>query len=314
MGTDLTRHREVEAARWRSLSVTPAARGAAVGPGAAGHHVPRGRFGSAGRVRARHLCQRSVLRAARRGTHDRRCLVVDRPGCGFSDRWPEPTRATASFETFADRWLVELLDALELDAATIVSTSFGGLFALRAVAAHPDRFVAVKHLAWSAGAPIAHVPLVLRVAAVPSIGRWMTRLPLPRFVARSMLKQIGLGGASTAGRIGDEFFDGSARSPLTPTRSATRSTRCRRSRTCATVSTRTCCCPRSCWVRSVARSSSCGAARTRWAASTSRRGSLPRSPAPRSRCSTAPVTPRGLTTPSGPPRSCERRHAPSVQR
>ena len=57
MGTDLTRHREVEAALWRSRSVTPAARGAAVGPGAAVHHVPRGRLGSAGRVRTRHLCQ-----------------------------------------------------------------------------------------------------------------------------------------------------------------------------------------------------------------------------------------------------------------
>jgi pimeloyl-ACP methyl ester carboxylesterase len=138
---------------------------------------------------------------------DRRCLVVDRPGCGFSDRWPEPTRETVSFEAFADQWLVELLDALELDAATIVSTSFGGLFALRAVAAHPNRFVAVKHLAWSAGAPIAHVPLVMRVAAAPLISRLMTRLPVPRFVARSMLKQIGLGGALAAGRISDEFLE-----------------------------------------------------------------------------------------------------------
>jgi pimeloyl-ACP methyl ester carboxylesterase len=207
MGTDLTRHSEVEAALWRSLSVTPAAREVAVGPVAVGHHVRE--VGSGPPVVFVHgtsvsgACFAPLVAAL----HDRRCLVVDRPGCGFSDRWPEPIRETASFETCADRWLVELLDALELDAATIVSTSFGGLFALRAVAAHPDRFVAVKHLAWSAGAPIAHVPLVMRVAAVPSIGRLMNRLPLPRFVARSMLKQIGLGGALAAGRIGDEFFE-----------------------------------------------------------------------------------------------------------
>ena len=129
------------------------------------------------------------------------------PAAGSAIAGPNPYARRPPFETFADRWLVELLDTLELDAATIVSTSFGGLFALRAVAAQPDRFVALKHLAWSAGAPIAHVPLVMRVAAVPSIGRLMTRLPLPRFVARSMLKQIGLGGTLAAGRIGDEFFE-----------------------------------------------------------------------------------------------------------
>ena len=207
MGTDLRRHCDVEAALWRAVSVTPSTRDVAVGVRAVGHHVRE--VGSGPPVVFVHgtsvtaACFAPLVAAL----GDRRCLLVDRPGCGFSDRWPEPTREVASFEAFTDRWLVELLDALELDAATIVSTSFGGLFALRAVAAHPDRFVAVKHLGWSAGAPIAHVPLVIRVAAAPSIGRLMTRLPVPRFVARSMLKQIGLGGALAAGNIGDEFLD-----------------------------------------------------------------------------------------------------------
>jgi pimeloyl-ACP methyl ester carboxylesterase len=207
MGTDLTRHSEVEAALWRSLSVTPATRKVAVGRGAVGHHVRE--VGSGPPVVFVHgtsvsgACYAPLVAALQ----DRRCLVVDRPGCGFSDRWPEPNREAAAFEAFADRWLVELLDALELDAATIVSASFGGLFAVRAVAAHPDRFVAVKHLAWSAGGPIAHVPLVMRVAPAPSISRLMTRLPVPKFVARSMLKQIGLGGALAAGKIGDEFLE-----------------------------------------------------------------------------------------------------------
>ena len=207
MGTDLTRHREVEASLWRSLSVTPTTREVAVGMSAVGHHVRE--VGAGPPVVFVHgtsvsgACFAPLV--AELG--DRRCLVVDRPGCGFSDRWPEPTRETASFEAFADQWLVDLLDTLELDAAMVVSTSFGGLFALRAVAAHSDRVVAVKHLAWSAGAPIAHVSLVMRVAAAPSIGRLVTRVPVPRFVARSMLKQIGLGGALAAGRIGDEFLD-----------------------------------------------------------------------------------------------------------
>jgi pimeloyl-ACP methyl ester carboxylesterase len=207
MGTDLTRHSKVEAALWRSLRVTPATSKVGVGPGAVGHHVRD--VGSGPPVVFVHgtsvsgACYAPLVAVLR----DRRCLVVDRLGCGFSDRWPKPTRETASFEALADRWLVELLDALDLGAATIVSTSFGGLFALRAVAAHPDRFAAVKHVGWSAGAPIAHVPLVMRVAAVPSIGRVMTRLPVPRFVARSMLKQIGPGGALAAGRIGDEFLE-----------------------------------------------------------------------------------------------------------
>ena len=138
--------------------------------------------------------------------HDHRCALVDRAGCGFSDRLSRRLDLTA-FENFSDRYVVDVLDALGLDRATIVSTSFGEYFALRAAAAHADRIVAVRHLAWSAGAPISHVPFAMRLAGVPAIGRLMSRFPLPRAATKAMLTQIGMGGALEAGKISDEFID-----------------------------------------------------------------------------------------------------------
>jgi pimeloyl-ACP methyl ester carboxylesterase len=47
----------------------------------------------------------------------------------------------------------------------------------------------------------------MRVAGVPTIGRLMTRLPVPRAAAKAILAQIGLREALAAGKVGDEFID-----------------------------------------------------------------------------------------------------------
>ncbi len=137
-----------------------------------------------------------------------RCLLLDRPGCGLSDPLREPFADIASFAAFADTMLVDVLDALEIERASVVSTSLGGFFSLRTAAAHADRIDRVIHLGWTIGAPMDHLPLVMRmVAAVRPLGRLMARIPLPERAVRSMLAQIGLRQALEAGRLPQESVD-----------------------------------------------------------------------------------------------------------
>ena len=203
---DLGRHRRVERALWDSFGVRPAEAVVEVGPGRIRHRVqvvgdgPPLLFVHGASVTG--TCFAPL--AARLPDH--RCLLLDRAGCGFSDR--TPTRLDLDgFEAFADRYLLDVLDALDLEHAAVVSTSFGGYFALRAAAADPDRFTSICHLAWTAGAPIDRVPLVMRVASARGIGRFMTRLPVPRSTARAMLHQIGLRDALAKGKVSDAFID-----------------------------------------------------------------------------------------------------------
>ena len=131
-----------------------------------------------------------------------RCILLDRPGCGLSP--PLRCRLTdmTQLGSFADGLIVDVLDALGIEEAHVIGTSFGGYFALRAAAAHPDRIVDVVTLSWSFGAPVAATPAVMRVAMLPVLGRLAARFPPNERTARLMLKQIGLRHALESGRFG----------------------------------------------------------------------------------------------------------------
>jgi 2-hydroxy-6-oxonona-2,4-dienedioate hydrolase len=105
--------------------------------------------------------------------------------------------------TFADDLVVDVVDALEVADAHVVGTSFGGYFALRAAAAHPDRITKLVELGWTFGAPVESTPLVMRIATQPFLGRLMTRITPNERMVRSMLKQIGLRHAVESGSFGD---------------------------------------------------------------------------------------------------------------
>ena len=134
-----------------------------------------------------------------------RCIVLDRPGCGLSEPVREPFNNVVQLATFASTLLVDVLDALGVEAAHLVATSFGGYFALRTAASHPERVNRVVMLGWTVGAPIGHVPLVMRVASHPALGRLFTRIPPNERMVRSMLKRIGLRQAMENGRVSPEF-------------------------------------------------------------------------------------------------------------
>lgn len=132
-----------------------------------------------------------------------RCLLVDRPGCALSPAVPRPSRDLRTLEALADDLLVDLLDEVDIERAGIVATSYGGFFAFRSAAAHPDRFDRIMEFGWSFGAPAERVPFVMRFAAVPGLRMLLTKVPPTDRSVRMMLRSIGLRSAIDSGRIED---------------------------------------------------------------------------------------------------------------
>ena len=138
-----------------------------------------------------------------------RCIILDRPGCGLSDPMPgDAGRAdTEAVKRAGDLLIPDLLDALGLQRADVLGTSFGGFFALRAAAAAPERIGRVVLYSWSMGVPMDHTPLVMRFAGIPGIGQMGARMPISRTAAKLMLRQVGLKGAIDSGKFNAEMLD-----------------------------------------------------------------------------------------------------------
>ena len=136
-----------------------------------------------------------------------RCVLLDRPGCGLSDPLVEGLNDIEGIEAYADTMIPDVLDALGLASAHVAATSYGGYFALRAAAAHPDRIDRMVEFGWTIGAPMANVPLVMRLGSVPLLGRMMARVPPNERAVRMLLRQIGLRQALESGRFTQEAID-----------------------------------------------------------------------------------------------------------
>jgi pimeloyl-ACP methyl ester carboxylesterase len=136
-----------------------------------------------------------------------RCVLLDRPGCGLSPPLATGFDDVGRLATFADALLVDVLDALELERAHVVATSFGGYTALRSAAAHPDRIERLVELGYPIGAPVERVPLVMRVSAIPLAGRLVASIPPTPRAVRMIFRGIGLRQALEAGRITEPMLD-----------------------------------------------------------------------------------------------------------
>ena len=130
-----------------------------------------------------------------------RCIVLDRPGCGLSEPLPRQARDIAAFTAYVDALVPDVLDALELEEVDLVGTSLGGFVALRTAAAHPGRVRRLGIVAYPFGAPMGVLPLPMRLAAVPGLGRAMALAPPPRRAVVEMLRQVGLRSAIDSGRM-----------------------------------------------------------------------------------------------------------------
>lgn len=202
---DEARYRVAERALWKSLNVTPTE-----------HMIELPSTGSS--VRIQEIGQGDpvlfVYGGAVNGSSwaplaaelsDFRCLLVDLPGCGLS---PAPPKTYSEFEDFylwADDLVADVLDGVGVDSAPVICTSFGGYYAFRGAAAHPQRFDQLVGAGAIFGSRMDHMPMVMRVGSIRPFAKLMARMPANRRVVRAMLRQIGLKDALKAGRVTGVF-------------------------------------------------------------------------------------------------------------
>lgn len=136
-----------------------------------------------------------------------RCILVDRPGCGLSDPIPDgPLRSPDEYTRFADALAIDILDALELDAAPLVCTSMGGFFGFRAAITAPARISKLVELSWAMGTPMAKVPMMMRLGSPAPLKALMSRMPISAPAIKVMLKQVGMTRAIESGRFDDDMM------------------------------------------------------------------------------------------------------------
>jgi pimeloyl-ACP methyl ester carboxylesterase len=136
-----------------------------------------------------------------------RCLLLDRPGCGLSDPLDADLSDLDGFGEVAAALVADVLDGLDVPTAHVVATSLGGHLALRGAVAHPDRVERMVEFGYVPGAPLARLPISMRMAAVPGVRRLMTSIPPTRGSVTAILRQLGMGNALKDGRISPEMVD-----------------------------------------------------------------------------------------------------------
>jgi pimeloyl-ACP methyl ester carboxylesterase len=129
-----------------------------------------------------------------------RCLLVDRPGTGLSGRLTGEVDA-GRVERLGDTFVGDLLDGLGIDRAHVIATSLGGYLAFRSAAAEPARVDRMVQFSWPVGAPTTWVPILMRIAAIPGLGRLVASLPASERSIRMTFRQIGHGASLADGRI-----------------------------------------------------------------------------------------------------------------
>ena len=201
---DNSEYRAAEGALWRSLGVSPTER-----------HLRLPRIGIQVRVQELGVGPPVLFvhGATTCGTSwaglaallpGYRCLLLDRPGTGLSDPPPRPIRDIDSLVDCADVLLLDVLDALELEQVSLVTTSYGGYFGLRLELGHPERVRRIVEFGWSAGAPLGQLPLLMRLGSTPPLGGLLSRMPVNDAAVRRLLRGIGLREALDGGRVSDE--------------------------------------------------------------------------------------------------------------
>jgi len=138
---------------------------------------------------------------------DFRCVLIDRPGCGFSEMYPEIPRSLAERRRNADLLFGDVVDALDLDKAHLVCTSLGGWFGFRGAAAHPERVDRIVAIAFQIGAEMAHVPVWMRWA--PPLALTPKKTWVNKFMMRKALGAFGMKSAFATGELsrGDEMLE-----------------------------------------------------------------------------------------------------------
>lgn len=103
-------------------------------------------------------------------------FLVDRPGLGLSDPADFPREV---FRESAVRFVDDVLDELGLESAVLAGASGGGTWALWYALAHPERVAGLTMLGSVPLLPGVHVPLGIRLLAIPMVGTLLSRAVKP---------------------------------------------------------------------------------------------------------------------------------------
>jgi pimeloyl-ACP methyl ester carboxylesterase len=118
-----------------------------------------------------------------------RSYLVDRPGMGLSDRSDFPR---GKFRDFAVRFVDGVLDALQLENAVLAGASGGGIYAMWYALEQPQRVRGLAMLGSTPTLPGGHLPLPIRLMAMPVLGDVMTRAVKPgRRMLLRMMASVG---------------------------------------------------------------------------------------------------------------------------
>jgi 2-hydroxy-6-oxonona-2,4-dienedioate hydrolase len=134
-----------------------------------------------------------------------RCILVDRPGTGLSD--PYPIRHHSELRPHSERFVAELLDALELDHAHVVGSSHGSYMALAAALRHPDRIAGMVHMGCPGFIEGMRETAIDRLVLWPGVAKLFSLMPASEKELRKACRRLGHGPSLDAGRIPQEFFD-----------------------------------------------------------------------------------------------------------
>ena len=133
-----------------------------------------------------------------------RSIVVDRPNCGLSGT---PTRARETAHRSITHLLPDLLDALELERASVVGSSLGGTVALHGAVTVPQRIDRLVILGAPAAVEGLSLPTLDRLLLFPGVVGLAARFVPGRDGQRKALEGIGHSAAIAGGRIPDVYWD-----------------------------------------------------------------------------------------------------------
>lgn len=129
---------------------------------------------------------------------NRRCLLLERPGAGLS----KPVADWTNHRSESARIVASVVDAMGVDQADLIGSSFGGLYAYNLALSAPQRVRSLILLGAPGGPSVLGMPAIFRFLSLPFPKNLAQRALRPDLdEARAMYEQIGHAESIAAGAI-----------------------------------------------------------------------------------------------------------------
>jgi pimeloyl-ACP methyl ester carboxylesterase len=157
---------------FRAFGASPASRYTTLRSGVRTHYLEMGNGAPLLAIHGGNSMSASWARLAKPLSSRSRLIMVDRPGCGLTDKI---NYRGVPFREHAVEFTRDFLDAIGVQKTAILGNSMGGYFALAFALAYPDRVTSLILI----GAPpmiSEHLDPGHRVIGIPGLNRWIYAL------------------------------------------------------------------------------------------------------------------------------------------